>query len=128
MPRGNDERPGMSRREFLESTGLTTLALGTSTFAGMSTIATAAEGAANVAGAAGGEPYNILFILTDQERYFDPTTLPGDYSLPGRERLQRESVSFTNHQIATSVCSSSRSVIYTGQHIQHTRVFDKLVC
>ncbi len=97
MTRSNDEKPGMSRREFLESTGLTTLALGTSTLAGMPTMAIAAEGAAQVAGAEGGEPYNILFILTDQERYFDPTTLPGDYSLPGRERLQRESVSFTNH-------------------------------
>ena len=126
MTRSDDEKLGMSRREFLESTGLTTLALGTSALGGMSTVATAAQGATNVAGAAGGEPYNILFILTDQERYFDPTTLPSDYSLPGRERMQRESVSFTNHQIATSVCSSSRSVIYTGQHIQHTGVFDNM--
>ena len=126
MTRSDDEKPGISRREFLESTGLTTLALGTGAIGGMPTMATAAQGAAKAAGAAAGEPYNILFILTDQERYFDPTTLPGDYSLPGRERLQRESVSFTNHQIATSVCSSSRSVIYTGQHIQHTRVFDNL--
>jgi arylsulfatase len=85
-----------------------------------------AQGAAKAAGTAGAGPYNILFILTDQERYFDPTTLPDDYSLPGRQRLQREGVSFTNHQIATSVCSSSRSVIYTGQHIQHTGVFDNL--
>jgi len=126
MARSNDKRRGLSRREFLESTGLTTLALGTGTLAGMPTMATAAQGAAKAAEAAGGEPYNILFILTDQERYFDPTTLPGGYSLPGRERLQRESVSFTNHQIATCVCSSSRSVIYTGQHIQHTKVFDNL--
>ena len=74
----------------------------------------------------GAGPYNILFILTDQERYFDPATLPGDYSLPGRERLRREGVSFTNHQITSSVCSSSRSSIYTGQHIQHTKVFDNL--
>ena len=35
-------------------------------------------------------------------------------------------MTFANHQIATSVCSSSRSVIYTGQHIQHTKVFDNL--
>jgi hypothetical protein len=42
------------------------------------------------------KPYNILFILTDQERYFDPATLPNGYSLP------------------------------TGQHIQRTKVFDNL--
>ena len=46
--------------------------------------------------------------------------------MPGRERLSDEGTTFVNNQIATSVCSSSRSVIYTGQHIQHTRVFDNL--
>ena len=110
MTRKDDDGRGLSRREFLESTGLATLALSTGALAGMPTMATAAQGVAKAAGVAGGEPYNILFILTDQERYFDPTTLPDDYSLPGRQRLQREGVSFTNCQIATSVCSSSRSV------------------
>ena len=70
--------------------------------------------------------YNILFILTDQERYFAPESLPSNYSLPGRERLRNEGISFTNHQIASIACSSSRSVIYTGQHMQNTGVFDNL--
>ena len=78
----------LSRREFLESTSLTTLALSTGAFAGMLTTATAAQSAAIAAGGAGGKPYNILFILTDQERYFKPKTLPVNYSLPGRERLK----------------------------------------
>lgn len=64
--------------------------------------------------------YNILFILTDQERHFDQWPFP----VPGRERLRREGVTFVNHQIASCVCSPSRSTVYTGQHIQHTRVFD----
>ena len=122
MARSDDERGGMSRREFLESTGLTTLALGTGALAGMPTMATAAESPAKAAGSAGDGPYNILFILTDQERYFHPTEYPSGYVLPGREGLQRRGVTFTNHQISSAVCSSSRSVIYTGQHIQHTRV------
>ncbi len=126
MARKDETRRGLSRREFLESTGLTTLALSTGALAGMSETATASQGTAQAAAPAGNAPFNILFILTDQERYFDPTILPNDYSLPGRERLQREGVTFTNHQIATSVCSSSRSVIYTGQHIQQTGVFDNL--
>ncbi len=126
MTRRNDDGRGTSRREFLEATGLSALALSTGALAGMPTMATAAQSAAKAAAGAGGSPYNILFILTDQERYFDTAILPVGYSLPGRERLRREGVSFSNHQIATSVCSSSRSVIYTGQHIQHTGVFDNL--
>jgi arylsulfatase A-like enzyme len=68
--------------------------------------------------------YNVLFILTDQERYFRAGELPPDYSLPAHERLARRGVSFENHQINSAVCTSSRSVLYTGQHIQHTRMFD----
>jgi choline-sulfatase len=64
--------------------------------------------------------YNILFILTDQERYFDSWPFP----VPGRESLRRDGITFTNHQIASCVCSPSRSTIYTGQHIQHTGVLD----
>jgi arylsulfatase len=70
--------------------------------------------------------YNILFILTDQERYFDSAQYPPGYALPGREKLRQHGLTFTNHQINSAVCSSSRSVIYTGQHIQHTGVFDNL--
>jgi arylsulfatase A-like enzyme len=126
MAQKDDERPDVSRREFLETTGLTALALTSGGLAGMSTVAKAAQSSTQTASSAGDKPFNILFILTDQERYFDPMVLPNAYSLPGRERLQREGVTFTNHQIATSVCSSSRSVIYTGQHIQQTGVFDNL--
>jgi len=87
---------------------------------------TAAQSAAKAAGSAGGGPYNILFILTDQERYLDPSELPPGYALPGRERLQRRGVTFTNHHINSAVCTSSRSVIYTGQHIQFTKLFDNM--
>ncbi|MDR5832310.1 sulfatase-like hydrolase/transferase [Caballeronia sp. LP006] len=63
---------------------------------------------------------NILFILTDQEHYFDRWPFP----VPGREEVVRRGTVFANHQIASCVCSPSRSTIYTGQHIQHTGVFD----
>ena len=29
-------------------------------------------------------------------------------------------------QVASQVCSSARSTVYTGQHIQHTGVFDNM--
>jgi arylsulfatase A-like enzyme len=68
--------------------------------------------------------YNILFILTDQERYFRPGELPVGYSLPAHERLLKRGTTFVNHRINSCVCTPSRSVLYTGQHIQHTRMFD----
>ena len=69
-------------------------------------------------------PYNIVFMLTDQERYFRSGELPRDYGLPAHERLRSRGVTFTNHRINSCVCTPSRSVLYTGQHIQHTKMFD----
>ncbi|AFY30168.1 sulfatase-like hydrolase/transferase [Cyanobium gracile] len=83
-----------------------------------------AASAAKVAGASGAQRYNILFILTDQERFFQPWELPGDFSLPGHERLIKQGTSFINHRINSCVCTPSRAVAYTGQHIQQTRMFD----
>jgi arylsulfatase A-like enzyme len=66
--------------------------------------------------------YNILFVLVDQEHFFDKWPFP----VPGREYLKTNGTIFLNHQAASQVCSSARSVIYTGQHIQHTGVFDNM--
>lgn len=66
--------------------------------------------------------YNILFVLVDQEHFFPQWPFP----VPAREALKKKSVTFLNHQAASCVCSSARSVIYTGQHIQHTGVADNL--
>lgn len=66
--------------------------------------------------------YNILFILVDQEHFFESWPFP----VPGREWIKRNGISFANHQAASCVCSPARSVIYTGQHIQHSGVFDNL--
>ena len=66
--------------------------------------------------------YNILFVLVDQEHFFEKWPFP----VPGREYLKKNGTTFLNHQGASQVCSSARSVIYTGQHIQHTGVFDNM--
>jgi arylsulfatase A-like enzyme len=66
--------------------------------------------------------FNILFVLVDQEHFFDKWPFP----VPGREYLKTNGTIFLNHQAASQVCSSARSVIYTGQHIQHTGVFDNM--
>ena len=58
-----------------------------------------------------------------------PDSLGGErwpFPVPGREYLKTNGTIFLNHQGASQVCSSARSVIYTGQHIQHTGVFDNM--
>lgn len=66
--------------------------------------------------------YNILYILVDQEHFFAKWPFP----VPGREAIKKRAVTFTNHQAAGMVCSSARSVLYTGHHIQQTGIFDNL--
>lgn len=66
--------------------------------------------------------YNILFVLVDQEHFFPTWPFP----VPAREAIKKKAVTFLNHQAASCVCSSARSVVYTGQHIQHTTIADNL--
>ena len=65
---------------------------------------------------------NILTIVTDQE--YAHQALPEGVSLPNRERLRARGVTFNNHQVTTTVCTPSRSVMWTGQHTPATRMFD----
>jgi arylsulfatase len=104
---GQDATTGFNRRSFL----------------------TAAAGAATLPwlGTAAAQPStapNILFLLVDQERLFRAGELPTDYERPAHKRLAERGTTFVNHRINSCVCTPSRSVIYTGQHIQHTAMFD----
>ena len=112
-----------SRRRLLKTAGAGVAATlsGAAGFPG-AVAANPRGGATSPPGAQG--PYNILFILTDQERYFRPGELPRDYRLPAHERLAQRGVVFENHRINSCVCTPSRSVLYTGRHIQHTKMFD----
>ena len=65
---------------------------------------------------------NILMIVTDQEYAHQP--MPAGYVLPNRDRLHARGVTFNNHHATTTVCTPSRSVMYTGRHTPHTRMFD----
>jgi arylsulfatase A-like enzyme len=114
----------VTRRGVLKMMGVGALAasIGGSGF-GRTSVAAATSSRARTTETGDG-PYNILFILTDQERYFRPGELPKDYRLPAHERLVKKGIVFQNHRINSCVCTPSRSVLYTGQHIQHTRMFD----
>ena len=112
------------RRDALKAIGAGAVA---AAFSGARTASASSETQGSPgAGAAprGGGPYNFLFILTDQERYFRPGELPAAYRLPAHERLAKKGIVFENHRINSCVCTPSRSVLYTGQHIQHTKMFD----
>lgn len=65
--------------------------------------------------------FNVLLITTDQEQSF--VDMPDALSLPARERLRGESTAFRDFNVSTTPCGPSRSVIYTGQHTQHTGMF-----
>jgi arylsulfatase A-like enzyme len=68
------------------------------------------------------EKPNILVIVTDQE--YAHQALPAGVTLPNRDRLHAGGVTFNNHQVTTTVCTPSRSVMWTGQHTPFTRMFD----
>lgn len=126
MDNRDPSMPACTRRDFLRTAGAGAVALGLGPAAGAAVAQhpSAGGGQGGMAPAVHAGPYNIVFILTDQERFFQPGELPAGFPLPARERLARRGTVFVNHRINSCVCTPSRSVLYTGQHIQHTRMFD----
>jgi arylsulfatase len=68
--------------------------------------------------------FNILFIFSDQERYF--RSWPAGFTLPGRERIQSTGVTFHNHYCPATMCTSSRSVLMTGLTTPNNKMFENL--
>ena len=75
----------------------------------------------DLGGSGTGRP-NVLLIVTDEERYALPR--PAGFSLPARERLMARGTTFDRYYVASTMCSSSRSVMYTGQHVPLTEIYD----
>lgn len=65
---------------------------------------------------------NIIFIFSDQERYF--SKWPKGLALPAHERLQRTGVTFHNHYCPAVMCTSSRSVLLTGLQTANNGMFE----
>ena len=65
---------------------------------------------------------NVLILMVDQERAW--STLPDNLVLPNHERIAEKGTSFTNMNVTSPLCTPSRSVFWTGQHVQHTQVQD----
>ena len=93
----------MRRRDFLASTGLTTLAL-----VGLSSTARAQA-----------KP-NIIYILADDLGYGDLGCYgQREIQTPNIDRLAAEGMRFTQHYAGSTVCAPSRCALMTGLHTGH---------
>lgn len=62
-----------------------------------------------------GQPPNIVFIITDQQRFDTIAALGYDYvDTPNLDRLVREGTTFTRTYVSAPSCSPSRSSLFTG--------------
>ena len=95
-----------SRRDFIRSAGLAALGTAVTGTGGLGYSAPVTADSQKPRKARNndrGGPYNILMIVTDQERYISPEEFPLGYRLPGHERLAQDGVTFENHQIGSCV-------------------------
>ncbi|MGZ8939826.1 MAG: sulfatase family protein [Limisphaerales bacterium] len=76
-------------------------------------------------GADGEQRPNILFVLTDDQR-FDSLRCMGNALIrtPHIDRLATNGVIFRNHFVTTPICSVSRASIFTGQYLRRHRIGD----
>jgi arylsulfatase len=70
------------------------------------------------------QPYNIIFVISDQEA--DHLLATGDYELPARDELKQHGVVFRNLYIASAMCTPSRAAFLSGQPPQVNGVFDQM--
>jgi arylsulfatase A-like enzyme len=68
---------------------------------------------------------NVLFITCDQ-RMFQTVRAKG-FRQPALDRLAARGVTFTNHYIASAVCTPSRGVIYSGRAPQVTGIQEEMM-
>jgi arylsulfatase A-like enzyme len=83
--------------------------------------------AAGIAHAQRARPRNVVFILTDDQRYdamhFHPNTQKW-LRTPSLDRMAREGVHLANAFVTTALCSPSRASVLTGQYSHRHGVVD----
>lgn len=79
-----------------------------------------------VLGAGPGEaaPRNVIFILTDDQRYDEMGFMNPILKTPHIDAMAAEGVHFRNAFVTTSLCSPSRASILTGQYMHNHGVVD----
>lgn len=78
-------------------------------------------------GAKGKDNYNVVLILTDDQRYDELGFLNPEIDTPHIDKLANEGVFFHNAFVTTSLCSPSRASILTGQYAHAHGIVDNLV-
>lgn len=68
------------------------------------------------------ENYNVVLIVVDQEHYF--SSYPEGSNYRARNLLAEMGTTFEKHYTCSNMSTSSRSVMFTGQHITHTGMID----
>ncbi len=70
-----------------------------------------------------GRPVNLLFIMTDQQRW-DAMSCAGNSVIktPNLDRLAREGARFTNFYSSFPTCAPARTTMLTGHSIEFTKV------
>ncbi|MCL4402133.1 MAG: sulfatase-like hydrolase/transferase, partial [Acidobacteria bacterium] len=87
--------------------------------------AAALAGSSSAMGRGGKERPNIIFLLTDDQRW-DQLSCMGHPVLrtPNMDRIAREGVMFRNMFVTTSLCSPSRASLLTGRYVHAHGVKD----
>jgi len=67
---------------------------------------------------------NVIFILTDDQRYDEMGFMNPILNTPNMDRLAETGVFFKNAFVTTSLCSPSRASILTGQYMHNHGVVD----
>lgn len=71
-----------------------------------------------------GSRRNIIFILTDDQRFDSLGCINAHFKTPRLDELVRGGILFENAFVTTALCSPSRASILTGQHAHRHRVLD----
>ncbi len=69
-------------------------------------------------------PQNVIFILTDDQRYDQMGFMNPEISTPNIDQLAQEGAHFSNAFVTTSLCSPSRASILTSQYMHNHGVVD----
>jgi arylsulfatase A-like enzyme len=67
---------------------------------------------------------NVIFILTDDQRYDELGFMNPVLETPNMDRMAEQGVHFRNAFVTTSLCSPSRASILTGQYMHNHGVVD----
>lgn len=72
------------------------------------------------------ESPNILFIVSDDQGYYDLGVVNDEIITPHLDRLAREGTRLTNFYVAWPACTPSRGAFLTGRYPQRNGIYDMI--